>query len=452
MDKSSGNGNSKPSGAKEISATNKMKEINKQLLKRRIEPGEESAYIEIPFDVPAGVDRIEVSYRVLASPDPNGSEGGMSVIDLGVRDSRRMRGWSGGARDRFFIEKDAATPGYLHGPLEAGEWSVVLGAHRVAPSGCSVELNILLLVERPRWMCGDLHLHTVHSDGTFTIPETIEAALAAGLDYIALTDHNTSSQNQYAGRSGSLLLIPGMELTTGSGHCNLYGAADPLPDFRSSSPEQLRQRLSEAKNAGAYVSLNHPHCPNCGWLWGFDMEHDWVEIWNGPWREANQQTLSWWQEQLAAGRRITAVAGSDTHRPHPLVRHGFPSSWVYADRFDADGILGAIEKGRVSLSASPDGPFAELLCGETLMGGTVSKENGNRTLQLDLYAKRLLAGDEIRLWSDFGCERSVSVIRDGDLKLEWPVGNRRFWRAEIRRRSDSSDAVLEAATNPIYFQ
>lgn len=39
----------------------------------------------------------------------------------------------------------------------------------------------------------DLHTHTVHSDGTYTPRELVEAAVKAGISAIALTDHNTVS-------------------------------------------------------------------------------------------------------------------------------------------------------------------------------------------------------------------------------------------------------------------
>ena len=39
----------------------------------------------------------------------------------------------------------------------------------------------------------DLHTHTVHSDGTLTVRELVDAAIKAGISAIALTDHNTLS-------------------------------------------------------------------------------------------------------------------------------------------------------------------------------------------------------------------------------------------------------------------
>lgn len=436
------------------------------LLNRNIEPGEQGGYMEVPFLIPERTERMEVAYTVQSSG------AGESVIDLGVRDGQRMRGWSGGARSGFYIGLHRATPGYLAGVIEPGEWAVVLGTHRVAPEGCTVQIEVRLQMAEPRWLCGDLHLHTEHSDGSFTLEETLQLARRAGLDFIALTDHNTSSQNEVSGWRDGLLLIPGMELTTGRGHCNLYGVPDPLRDFRAVTAEQIQERLSEARAAGAYISLNHPHDPDCGWHWGFDVDHDWVEIWNGPWREANSHTLAWWQEQLAAGRRITAVAGSDTHRPHPYVRHGWPAAWVLADGNSAQHVLKAVDQGRVTLSNAPDGPFMAISCADVLMGGVwrerdgelkeglggkpddkLSDEPDQGPPMLHLQMKRLAAGDEVRLWSDHGQEYTFNVESDGDLDLERELPRRRFWRAEIWRPMPEAGGrkLLAAAANPVYF-
>src|SRR5262249_53459520 len=40
-----------------------------------------------------------------------------------------------------------------------------------------------------RWLAGDLHTHTVHSDGGLTVPELALLAAGSGLDFLAITDH-----------------------------------------------------------------------------------------------------------------------------------------------------------------------------------------------------------------------------------------------------------------------
>jgi len=43
------------------------------------------------------------------------------------------------------------------------------------------------------WYRGDCHVHSVYSDGKLTPEQLAAGARAAGLDFIATTEHNTSS-------------------------------------------------------------------------------------------------------------------------------------------------------------------------------------------------------------------------------------------------------------------
>jgi 3',5'-nucleoside bisphosphate phosphatase len=61
----------------------------------------------------------------------------------------------------------------------------------------------------------DLHVHSNASDGTDPPAEVIRRAAAAGLDVVALTDHDTVAglAEAHAARSPGLTLVPGMELS-----------------------------------------------------------------------------------------------------------------------------------------------------------------------------------------------------------------------------------------------
>jgi len=66
-------------------------------------------------------------------------------------------------------------------------------------------------------MAADLHIHTTFSDGTDTPEEVVKKAREAGLDTIAITDHDTVSGIERAiaaGKSSGVNIIPGVELTT----------------------------------------------------------------------------------------------------------------------------------------------------------------------------------------------------------------------------------------------
>ncbi|GII04415.1 PHP domain-containing protein [Planobispora takensis] len=61
----------------------------------------------------------------------------------------------------------------------------------------------------------DLHSHSDASDGTCPPGEVVRRARAAGLDVLALTDHDTTAGHRAAAEAleGGLTLVPGMELS-----------------------------------------------------------------------------------------------------------------------------------------------------------------------------------------------------------------------------------------------
>jgi len=88
----------------------------------------------------------------------------------------------------------------------------------------------------------DLHTHSMISDGTDTVPELIRAARAAGIDTLALTDHDTMDgvdEAKACGRREGVDVLRGVEISThlivdGSHHpVHLlgYGCADDDEDL-----------------------------------------------------------------------------------------------------------------------------------------------------------------------------------------------------------------------------
>lgn len=68
-------------------------------------------------------------------------------------------------------------------------------------------------------MGADLHLHTTASDGSVRPAQIVQLALQAGLDAIAITDHDTfDGIEQAKAQSSGLQIIPGIELS-----CDING-------------------------------------------------------------------------------------------------------------------------------------------------------------------------------------------------------------------------------------
>jgi predicted metal-dependent phosphoesterase TrpH len=86
-------------------------------------------------------------------------------------------------------------------------------------------------------MRADLHVHSSASDGTDPPAEVMRRAARAGLDVVALTDHDTVAGHAEARQAlaGTLTLLPGMELS-----CRLDGRGRGVPG--GSSPRGQRGR------------------------------------------------------------------------------------------------------------------------------------------------------------------------------------------------------------------
>jgi len=170
-------------------------------------------------------------------------------------------------------------------------------------------------------------------------------------------------------------------------------------------------------------------------------------VWNGPWRSCNERTLAWWQKELVEGKKLHVVGGSDTHRPDQYVKHGMPTTWVKTASNSAEGILIGIDKGNVFLSYSPEGPVIELICGEWMMGDTVT----NSSYPIELTIVGLLEGDTIKIISDKGIEHThtASNLRFED-HLE--ITDQGFYRIEVWRYfSEVNRTLMAAMCNPIYI-
>ena len=346
-------------------------------------------YAYVPFEVPPRCTRIEVAYHY-APVSPTDEP---ATLDIGLFDIRGtephtggFRGWSGSDRRQFFVERAAATPGYVAGPLPAGIWSVILGGYEIPEDGLRWWLTVSLEVaasgrlnvsrvpnsagpaNAPRnpstgWYRGDLHSHTEHSDGANTIEEMARFAKKRGLDFLAITDHNTTTHMPVidAWRDAPLLLIPGEEVTTYSGHANVWGLREWV-DFRFTTDEEIHRLLRWVEARGRPFSINHPKRVGPPWQFsdpGFGVR----EVWQAPWRWYNWESVSAWDQELTAGRRIVPVGGSDAHSAPPAEpRHphhvGDPTTWLFCEGgLTEQAALDAITAGRTAISDGPRGPL-----------------------------------------------------------------------------------------------
>ena len=108
----------------------------------------------------------------------------------------------------------------------------------------------------------EMHCHTHHSDGRFSVGQLLEAAEGYGYEGICLTDHNTMSGVREAAQPGrnAPFVMPGIEWTTFYGHLLVLGGTRYV-DWRFVTPDTIDGALQEIREAGGSPGLPIPLNP-----------------------------------------------------------------------------------------------------------------------------------------------------------------------------------------------
>lgn len=431
-----------------------------------------SPYFYVPLEIPADLPAVTVELDYQRRDD--------CIVDLGLFDPRAsayptqdgFRGWSGGARSLICVTQDAATPGYVPGPLVPGRWLIALGLYKLPAEGAEVTLRVrasedgLLATPEPEpapfsargpgWYRGDCHCHTYHSDAPGSPQLLHETARECGLDFLFVTDHNTISSWPAYFRAASgpeLVFLPGMEVTTADGHANILGA-ERWVDFRLERDADIDVLGPAAWDAGGLLSLNHDK-PPIPWKHKLPDIHC-MELWHEEWRDGNDLLLARYDALLREGRRITAIGGSDYHQEADLRIDGErllgrPTTVIYAARLDREGILAAFRNGRVYITEAPDGPHLDISVDGSRMGSRVPLSDG----AVMTVVCRGAEGDRLAIIGDTGPMTELQIDEDSfSTMLSLPAGMR-YIRAEILAGAGASDDDVpprrRALSNPVYF-
>ncbi len=247
----------------------------------------------------------------------------------------------------------------------------------------------------PRWLCGDLHVHTLASDA-LAAQTSGRARPHPRVDFIAITDHNQQS-NVLRFQRWRATIIPGQEWTHYKGHSNFLGLEQPYQgSFIANSQEEVQAIFSEAHQNGALIVINHPYETNFGFRYDLDsLDYDLIEVWNGPMRPANLEAIARWDAMLKAGRKQVATCGSDYHEDTLFQRLASPCTYVLADSNSDADILKAVKAGRSYFAFSPTSLQVLLDVEGQTFGASLAWREG---LQASLKGLALEKGDVIRLY------------------------------------------------------
>ncbi len=433
----------------------------------------------VPFDVPEGIVEIEVRHT---------DDSKMNVLDWGLADPSGFRGWGGGNAEPAVVGVDAASRSYVPGPIEAGEWRVVVGKAQISDPPGNYEIEVVLravgtlgaqarvdyehapaLSEGPGWYAGDLHVHSNESgDARPPLVEIGGFARDRGLDFVVISDHNVHTAQDFFSatqpRHPELLFVPGVEFTTYAGHANVIGATQWV-DHKIGQPGVTVAGAIEAYHAqGAVFSINHPVlelgplCIGCAWEHEVDgAQIDAVEIATGGLQPFGWQfsdgAIAFWDDLCAQGHHVAAIGGSDDHKAgvdlnmfqSPI---GDATTLVFAERLDVPSIVAGIANGRTVVKLQgPDDPTLTFDAVEPIDADTIRAPTATLTASVSEGM-----GHDIRLVHN-GSDVQTQVIDADPFDVEWtveaPDSDQDRYRVEVwvdgERRVISSHLWVETA-------
>lgn len=286
------------------------------------------AFFTIPIEVPAGTVELEVRHD---------DESSANILDWGLlAPDGGFRGYGGGNTEAAVVGTHAASRSYLPGPLPAGTWQVLVGKAKVTEHPARWALEVVTRTEptlapqpertpyggtRPlrqgaRWWAGDLHVHSRESgDAKPTLDAIATLAKKRGLDFVALSEHNTVSQLDFyasvQARHPDLLLVPSVEFTTYAGHLNGFGATRFVPFAFGLDGWTFEQAVASLQAQGAVLTINHPvldlgdNCIGCAWRHPVWPAFGAIEIGLGGWDTTgalfDEAAIAFWESQADRG-------------------------------------------------------------------------------------------------------------------------------------------------------
>lgn len=425
---------------------------------------DKGAFFTIPFEVSAGVAELEVRHDDLSSSN---------ILDWGLlAPDGGLVGWGGGNSEPAIVGSAASSRSYRLTELTPGTWRVLVGKALVTqqPAKYRVEVEArstpLLapqvrngwtapapLEKGPRYFAGDLHVHSLESgDARASLADIAALARARGLDFVAISDHNTMTALDFMGdeqaKLNDFLFVPSIEFTTYAGHMNVFGAKAVPRFWFGLDNANFAGALSDFGAQGGVTTINHPtldlgtFCIGCAWQQSAGGATA-IEVGVGGWDETgsifDESALAYWEKLASEGLHLTAVGGSDDHRAGQGLNQtqsaiGSPTVMIYADELSVEALQRGLRDGRTVVKLrGPDDPMIELGWPSSLthsMGMLFSSE------PVEVSARVTGGAGHVLAWIENGVTVATTPIPSNDFTatrtLSAPEGQSARLRAEVR--------------------
>jgi hypothetical protein len=299
-------------------------------------------------------------------------------------------------------------------------------------------------------LAADLHVHAFASnDSGLPNRQRVIAQAAAGVQVVALSDHNASgdldAEIAELGLEDAIASIASNELTAGVGHVGVYpitvdrsaprGGGPPPAKIEDAGPAEL---FAIARRLGRdpIIQVNHPRLRWAGlfdsvewdgvaWPPLFPLEFDAVEVIAGhtAFNAAGDRRLDEGVRDLYTmfdhGRPVTPVGNSDTHDLNSVL-DGTARTYVFVDRpntapFDEAAFIAALRARRTVATSGPwlDVEVAAARGRPTVGPGQSLRARGTAWVDVTVERARFVAVDRIRITvGGRGAPREISVPRD----------------------------------------
>ena len=298
---------------------------------------------------------------------------------------------------------------------------------------------------------GDLHIHSIYSDGVGTVDEIKDYADSIGLDFLFVTDHGTIRQKRNCLKHPNVWW--GQEPGTEHHHLGILDI-----DRKYIPKKNLVHDYNRVKEISGFSFIPHP----TGWFPTTryteeqkqalnDLGEEFaMEIING----ANQifncfditdaMAIELWDQHLAQGKRVTGLGCTDAHLPQ-AVGDVWTGVLCAEDELTKEGVLEALRCGRCFVS---DAPLARIEVDGARMGETVRPSGGAIHLRYE-------CADHCGL-------SSVRIIKKGRIFKEMVPDGKTLVKGEISDRFEGGRSYYRlecltvdarrAYTNPIYIR
>jgi hypothetical protein len=415
-------------------------------IRKSINPGHQNTLLISEITVPDNCKRIVIEKKIEASVEGMF----MNKVDISLYDpEKKWRGRVDRYKKVLIIDGNSENTGNF----VSGKWRLYYEVFQIYEP-VEIILNIHFeLYEAYNVYTGELHTHTVNTDGKLSLEAVSEYLKEKPCDFFFVSDHNSIAAWDDLKMLSGIKGYRGLELTTFSGHVLLLGLEHSVSWYHEDGTlKELCEIRKEVHSQGGVMGIAHPYanggpfCAGCRWDGPIEPESiDFIEVWNSKGNnfKGNWEAIELWIEFLKADKKIFCTCGADLHSMGDLDTS--LKVYVLSDRNDEKSVVAALKAGRFYLSGETEIQIDinGKTFGQTLRINDQTPENKFIPVNYDLKNK----SHDLKFFIITKDGLQPLVIEEK--LLEWRTEHQRDFLIVLAMTSDRQVALL---TNPIFLE